>query len=116
MKVVDGAFGTMCERLAEANNPNLLLLNYDLKQFGVTNLFVVPKHFFVREIIEERRPLAETARRKGWIGCNILLNQIPNSGKIFIVRNGQPQAKESVLGQWRKTLFLRDKLSTRGVG
>ncbi len=109
IKMVDGAFGTMCKRLAETNNPNLLLLNYDLKQFGVTNLFVVPKHFFVREIIEERKPLAETARRAGWIGCNILLNQIPNSGKIFIVRNGQPQAKEDVLEQWRKTLFLRDK-------
>src|SRR5262249_34924282 len=53
--------------------------------------------------------------RAGWIGCNILLNQVPASGKIFIVRNGQPQPKELVLAQWRKTLFLRDeKLETRG--
>jgi type II restriction enzyme len=29
-RVVDGAFKTMCERLAASNNPNLLLLNYDL--------------------------------------------------------------------------------------
>jgi type II restriction enzyme len=28
-KVVDGAFRTMCERLASKNNPNLLLLNYE---------------------------------------------------------------------------------------
>ena len=56
----------MCERLAANNNPNLLLLKYDLKQFAVTDLFVVPKHFFVREIIQERKPLAETARRAGW--------------------------------------------------
>ena len=108
-KVVDGAFGTMCERLAETNNPNLLLLNYDLKQFGVTNLFVVPKHFFVREIIEKRKPLATTARRAGWTGCNILLNQIPESGKIFFVREGQLQDKGKVLDQWRNTLFLRDE-------
>jgi type II restriction enzyme len=108
-RVTDGAFRTMCERLAASNNPNLLLLKYDLKQFGVTDLFVVPKHFFVREIIQERKPLAVTARRAGWIGCNILLSQIPDSGKIFFVRNGQEQPKKSVLAQWQKTLFLRDE-------
>jgi type II restriction enzyme len=108
-KVLDGAFRTMCDRLAASNNPNLFLLNYDLQRFAVASLFVVPKQFFVREIIEERKPLAATARRAGWIGCNILLNQIPASGKIFIVRNGLPQPKELVLAQWKKTLFLRDE-------
>lgn len=63
----------------------------------------------MREIIEERKPLALTARRAGWIGSNILLNQIPQSGKIYIVRNGQIEAKDSVLTQWNRTLFLRDR-------
>ena len=89
----------MIERLASSNNPNLVLLNYDLAGLSVTNAFIVPKHFFVREIIEERKPLAENARRKGWRGCNILLNQIPPSGKIFFVKNGQIESKESVLAQ-----------------
>jgi type II restriction enzyme len=62
-KVLDGAFRTKCDRLAADNNPNLFLLNYDLKKFGVLNFFVVPKHFFIREIIAERKPLAPTARR-----------------------------------------------------
>jgi type II restriction enzyme len=114
-KVLDGAFGAMCGRLAASNNPNLLLLNYDLKQFGVVNLFVVPKQFFIREIIQERKPLAATARRAGWVGCNILLTEIPESGKIFLVRNGHPQPKEAVLAQWQKTLFLRDEgIEARG--
>jgi type II restriction enzyme len=114
-KIVDGAFRTMCSRLEATNNPNLLLLNYDLKQFGVTNLFVVPKHFFVRGMIEERKPLALTARRAGWIGCNILLDQIPASGKIFFVRDGVLQGKEAVLAQWKKTLFLREEgIEVRG--
>jgi predicted RNA-binding Zn-ribbon protein involved in translation (DUF1610 family) len=30
-RVVDGAFKTKCERLAASNNPNLLLMNYDLR-------------------------------------------------------------------------------------
>src|SRR4029078_3385273 len=108
-KIVDGAFRTMVERLASNNNPNLLLLNYDLQKLSVTNALIVPKHFFVPEIIEKRKPLAATARRAGWVGCNILLNQIPDSGKIFFVRNGVPQAKEAVLGKWQRTLFLRDE-------
>lgn len=108
-KVVDGAFRTMCERLAASNNPNLLLLNYNFSSRAVTNVFVVPKHFFVREIIEKRKPLAATARRAGWTGCNILLSQIPASGKIFFVRDGVPQSKELVLSQWKRTLFLRDE-------
>lgn len=108
-KVVDGAFRTMSERLVSDNNPNLLLLNYDLARLSVTNVFIVPKHFFVLEIIEKRKPLAGTARRAGWTGCNILLNQIPVSGKIFFVREGIPQPKELVLSQWKRTLFLRDE-------
>lgn len=114
-RIVDGAFRTMCERLAASDNPNLLLLNYDLKNLAVTNLFVVPKHFFVRELIEERKPLAPTARRAGWIGCNVLLGSIPNSGKIFFVRDSIPQPKQLVLAQWRTTLFLRDEgIEARG--
>ncbi len=108
-KVVDGAFGTMCKRLAANDNPNLVLMTYDLTAFAVTNLMVVPKHFFVREIIEERPPLGPAARRAGWVGCNILLGEVPRSGKIFLVRDGALVAKETVLDQWRSTLFLRDE-------
>jgi type II restriction enzyme len=67
-KVLDGAYEAKCVRLAANNNPSLFLLNYDLAHLTVTNLFIVPKHFFVRDIIEKRKPLAETARRAGWIG------------------------------------------------
>jgi type II restriction enzyme len=108
-KVVDGAFRTKCQRLEASNNPSLMLMNYDLKRLEVVNLFVVPKHFFVREIIEERRPLALTARRAGWIGSNILLGKVPDSGKVYIVRDGQIQPKKLVLAQWNKTRFLRDE-------
>lgn len=84
-------------------------MNYDFKELSVLNFFVVPKHFFVREIIEERKPLALTARRAGWIGSNILLNQVPEAGKIFIVRSGLPEDKEAVLSNGSKHFFLRDQ-------
>ena len=96
----------MCERLEAHNNPNLMLLNYHVAS-GVTDLFVVPKHFFVMDIIEKRKPLAESARRAGWVGCNILLSRIPDAGKIFIVRDSMVLDREAVLDQWQRTVFLR---------
>lgn len=114
-RIPDGAFRTMCERVASPSNPNLMLMNYDIKALSVKNLCVIPKQFFVREIIEERKPLAPTARRAGWIGCNILLREIPEAGKIFYVRNGEVLPKDGVLEKWQQTLFLRDEgASTRG--
>ncbi len=115
-KIVDGAYRTMIERLQSSNNPNFFLLNYDLQNFEVQNFLVIPKHFFIPKIIEKRKPLATTARRAGWIGCNILLQNIPQTGKIFFVKNKQIEPKEKVLTEWKKTLFLREEkeVSARG--
>ncbi|OGZ67184.1 MAG: restriction endonuclease [Candidatus Staskawiczbacteria bacterium RIFCSPHIGHO2_02_FULL_34_9] len=115
-KIVDGAYHTMIERLQSSNNPNFFLLNYDIINFNVFNFFVIPKHFFVPEIIEKRKPLSVTARRAGWTGCNILLNNIPETGKIFFVRDGQIETKEKVLADWKKTLFLRDEKEISAKG
>lgn len=113
--VADGAYKTKCERLAANNNPNLLLMNYDVKSLSVVNLLIVPKHFFVRDIIEERKPLAPTARRAGWIGSKIRLDRVPESGKIHIVKGGVVRPKDLVLEEWQKTLFLRsESLEARG--
>jgi type II restriction enzyme len=84
----------MIERLESNNNPNFFLLNYNLHNYSVKNFVVIPKHFFVPEIIEKRKPLTPSAKRAGWIGCNILLRSIPETGKIFYIRNGQVESKE----------------------
>jgi len=107
-KIVDGAYRTMIERLQDEHNPNFFLLSYNPIQQRVLNFFVIPKHFFVPSIIERRKPLAETARRARWVGCNILLQSIPHSGKIFYVKNGELESRDQVLKNWRRTLFLRE--------
>ncbi|OIO47608.1 MAG: restriction endonuclease [Candidatus Portnoybacteria bacterium CG10_big_fil_rev_8_21_14_0_10_40_22] len=115
-KIIDGAYGTMVERLTGSSNPNFFLLNYDSCDFSVLNFFVIPKHFFVPEIIEKRKPLAPTARRHDWVGCNILLQSIPQTGKIFFVQDGRVEPKEKVLAGWKKTLFLRDEKEISAKG
>lgn len=115
-KIVDGAYSTMIERLTCSSNPNFFLLNYDLRDFSVLNLYVIPKHFFVPEIIEKRKPLAPTAKRHDWIGCNILLQSIPQTGKIFFVRDKQSEPKEKVFAEWQKTIFLREEKEISAKG
>lgn len=107
-KINDGAYRTMIERLSSDSNPNFFLLDYD-KNYLVNNFFVVPKHFFIPEIIEKRKPLADTAKRAGWIGCNILLKTIPQGGKIFYIQNKKALSKSIILDSWQKTLFLKEQ-------
>lgn len=115
-KVVDGAYGAMMERLAGPGVPNLLLLGYDAPSLRVTNLIVVPKQFFVPELIEPRKALSPSARRAGWVGCNILLPQIPQSGRIYLIRDAVSAPKANVMATWQKTLFLRDQRDITAKG
>jgi type II restriction enzyme len=108
-KVLDGAYGAKLQRLASANNPNLLLMNYDIARLSVTDLFVVPKHFFTPEIITPRKPLGPNAERAGWQGSHIRLDAVPAAGKIALVRDSILVPKETVLKSWRETLFLREE-------
>lgn len=106
-KIVDWAYQTMITRLNSAENPNFFWLNYSTS-YEVRDFFVIPKHYFVPEIIEKRKPLASTARRAGWVGCNILLEPIPESGKIFYIHDWKNISKSQVLEDWNRTKFLRE--------
>ena len=106
-KIISGEYHTMIRRLQCETNPNLFLLNYNLNNFKVQNFIVIPKHFIIPEIIEKRNPLTYSAQRAGWIGCNILLKNIPQAGKIYYIKDSIVNPKENVLTQWKKTLFLR---------
>ena len=107
-KIIDWADETMISRLNSQNNPNLFFLNYDIN-FSVKNFVIIPKHFFLSDIIEKRKPLPKTAKRAGWVGCNILFSQIPESWKLFYIKNWEIQNKEKIIFDWQKTLFLREK-------
>ena len=107
-QIVDGAYKTMIERLQSQNNPNFFFLSYNPENFSIKNFMVIPKHFFIPSIIKKRKPLKSNARRSGWVGCNILLKDIPNSGKNFYIKDGIILDKKAVLETWKKTLFLRN--------
>ena len=111
----DGAYSTMIERITSNSNPDFLFLTYSREKCRVENFLIIPKHFFTPNIISKRKPLAKTARRAGWIGCNINLTSIPQDGKIFIVKEGKEIPKRNVLNKIQKNLFLnQEQIHNRG--
>ncbi len=106
-KIVDGAYSTMIDKIKQDKVPNFFFLTYT-KNYDISSLIIIPKHYFTEIIIEKRKPLAKTARRAGWIGCNINLNPIPQSGRIHLVHNSVMQDKDKVIESYKKTFFLRE--------
>lgn len=106
--IMDGAYSSMIERINSENNPNLFFLTYT-NQLNISDFLIIPKQFFTTDIIIERPPLANTARRAGWIGCNIDISKVSDSGKVFLVKNGKIINKQIVQDSFKKTLFLREK-------
>jgi len=114
-RVVDGEYHTMIDVIETYRTPDFIFMEYDKSNWLVKNLFIVPNHFFSPSIIEERPALSQTARRSGWIGCNILIDRIPIDGKIYIIQNSQIFAKDLIINQFNKMSFLnQEKIASRG--
>ncbi len=108
-KIVDGAYSTMIKRINSDENPNFFFLTYDKTKWEVNNFLIIPKHYFTSEIIIKRKALSKTARRSGWVGCNIDITKVPENGRIFLVKNSEIIPKEKVQSKWKGTEFLRTK-------
>jgi type II restriction enzyme len=105
-KITDGAYGAMIERLAQPSSPHFFFMNYS-PDFKVQNLIAVPAYFIQPSVIERRNPLSQSAKRAGWVGCNILSEKIPEAGKIVLIKNSVMIDRESVKKKWSQTSFLR---------
>jgi len=77
----------MIRSIRADRTPNLLFLHYSA-EWCVQNLLLIPRMFFTESVIEKRKALSASARRAGWVGCNILLRRIPSDGKIQMVSDG----------------------------
>ncbi len=86
-QIPDAGYESMHHAIIGNRTPNLFILNYN-EMWTVKNLVLVPSFFFSTSAIQKRKPLGPSARRAGWIGCNILLVNIANSGKIKIIDEG----------------------------
>jgi len=108
-RVLDSAYGPMEQAIRTGKAPSFLLLHYIGLTWQVANLLAIPGHFVTESAIQERPPLAPTARRAGWVGCNILLDRLPQDGRIPVIAFGDVLPKEDVRKSWKRFTFLRGK-------
>ena len=112
--VPDGAYATMIARLEQAGGgPHLMLLHYNPLAWAVRNLVVVAAPFLTPDVILRRPPLSASARRAGWVGCNIRIADVPAAGRIAIVRDGIPVARETVVRDLRRAAAVGGDLAAR---
>lgn len=95
-KIVDAAYSQMKHAIIEDRTPNLFVLHYDLDMWAVRTVLLVPHFAFALSAVERRKPLAPTARRARWVGCNILLDKIPLFARISVVSEGAPHTRREV--------------------
>lgn len=112
--VPDGAYNSMIERIKNNSNPNFYFLNYDKENFDVINFCAVPNYFFTPNIIIPRKK--GIPNRPNYIMCNIDISGIPNSGKIFYIKDKKIIDKSKVLEDWNKTSFLKESRDVDSKG
>ncbi len=114
-KVTDAAYEPMVDSIKKNKAPNLYLLHYNPTNYCAENLLIVPKFFLTLSCIEQRKPLSEDARRAGWVGCNIVLKDIPADGKIPIIKEKKVIPPATVRQNFDRFRFLAGKsFETRG--
>jgi type II restriction enzyme len=105
----------MADVVKRGRTPSFLFLSYVPDLWRVRDLFLVLAHFFSASAIERRRELGPSARRAGWVGCNILLNRLPPEARIYAVSGYEAVPPTEVRERWRRFAFLkREPPQSRG--
>ena len=99
-KIVDSAYAVMRRAIEEGRTPHLLAMEYDPSIWKVRNLTLIPSFALTLSCLEKRKPLSLSARRSGWVGCNILLSKIPEDARIPVVSCGVPAKPSAVREQY----------------
>ncbi len=106
-KIVDAGYESMIRAIRSDRVPNLLVLQYS-SEWLIRNLLLIPSVFFSETVIERRPPLGPRARRAGWVECNILLDRIPQDGKIVLVSDSTCVAEQQVRAEFSRVRKLAE--------
>jgi type II restriction enzyme len=107
-RIVDAAYEAMRRAILEDRTPNLYALHYERASWRVRNLILVPHFAFSISAIEAREPLAVHARRAGWVGCNIVLKNIPPDARIKLISEGISAPPHSVRESFQRLKPLEE--------
>jgi type II restriction enzyme len=93
--LVDGAYGALMSLIESGSAPTLMLLERT-EEWWITGLTAVHHMFLTPSVIQKRNPLSHTARRAGWVGCNIRLDRMAPDAQIPVISGGVPVDPKAV--------------------
>jgi type II restriction enzyme len=106
--ITDGAYRAMMQALHNDELPSFYFMQYDLATWRVRNLLLVPHFAFPPSAIIKRKPLAATARRAGWVGCNFDLSRIPAEARIPVVNETLISPTTEVREKFKRVIPLKE--------
>jgi type II restriction enzyme len=104
-RINDGAYASMMSRIRGSSTPSFLLMEYTAN-WTVSRLQAIHHLLITPDTIQPRKPLAAAAQRHGWVGCNILLHQIPAEGRIDLIADGSIISKDQIRSRFAQNETL----------
>lgn len=101
--IMGAAYRPTIEALRRGEMPTLVLLEYDPRVKMVVFVSAIPGPQIDADRVVARKPLAESAKRSGWQGCNIHIAGLP---RIEIVRPAHLPT-EDVRREWKRVVRNR---------
>lgn len=81
--IAGAAYQPLLDAVREKRCPEFVLLEYDVRFSSVVFALAVPGNGITEARIIKRRELSASARRAGWVGCNIDVEGLP---RVALVR------------------------------
>lgn len=108
-RIVNSAYQPKIKAIRANEAPDYAFLRYDKDDWRVQSLLYVPGHFLTPGAVEAREPLSDSARRSGWVGSNILLDRIPEQGRLWFVDGGEAVPRDEVRERFDRLGFVADR-------
>lgn len=96
--ITGAAYAPIVEAIRQGRMPEYILVEFDMRFGTVVFVDAVPGRLITEDRVVPRKPLSATARRAGWVGCNIIVGGLPS------VRIVSPAGLErcSVRDKWQQ--------------
>lgn len=111
-KFLGGSYSFYAKAMDKGTFPSFFLLSYD-ENLEVTNLLFIPSYYIVKDMIKKRKPLGKDSRKPGWEGTTIVITDVPEAGKIWIIKDKNVIDKKEVSEKIKKTEFFNNYRNTK---
>lgn len=100
--ILGSNYQKMLDAILGNKSPNFFLLHYQLPEWLVRNLLVIPRFAISPSVIIQRNPLSASARRSDWTGYVLNVRLIPDSAKIPLIIEGTEVNRRVVREQYAR--------------